>query len=604
MLRWLLVLAVLPCYAQPLLRSVMTAGGIERAVLVHADSGATVSDANPARPGERLIGYARSLDFGTTLRIDSTVATEFRASSPPPSRGLLRSRSRSTGAAQQRRDVHVQSWQNFEFVVPETAAGGFVEMVLTDSTGSNSSATLPVRREQEDATLLTQSDVTALIESAATAIDEKRMAIAIADRAGRPLAVFRKSDAGADSAEIALSLARTSAFFSNNMAPLSSRTVQTISRENFPNNVPNQPAAALFGIENTNRGCFLTADYAPGQQVPPAMDLAGAGPGKGITATPGSVPLYKSGKLVGGIGVSGISADQAEFAAFSASLSVDGILPLPVPEDQLPPPGAVFIDGIRLPFVLQRTQPSGTQPAGVVEGEYLQLPRAGGDIANGWLVEPMDGNGLTASEVEQIINSSVARAEKTRAVIRLPLGSRSRMAMAVSDLDGKILGMFNMSDGTGFSIDVAASKARNVVYFSRLDRLPDDLPGVPLGTAVTNRTIGFGAQSFFPSGISGSNPGPFRELYLFDLANPCTQGRQPANPNQSEIVFFPGSAPLYKNGVLVGGLGVSGDGVEQDDYVTAAGAAGFEPPSNALADRVFVDGVRLPYWRFPRNPEQ
>ena len=69
-------------------------------------------------------------------------------------------------------------------------------------------------------------------------------------------------------------------------------------------------------------------------------------------------------------------------------------------------------------------------------------------------------------------------------------------------------------------------------------------------------------------------------------------------------MFFPGSAPLYRNGILVGGLGVSGDGVEQDDYVTAAGAVGFEPPSGALADRVFVDGVRLPYWRFPRNPEQ
>ncbi|HTC36683.1 MAG TPA: hypothetical protein VK724_25100 [Bryobacteraceae bacterium] len=32
--------------------------------------------------------------------------------------------------------------------------------------------------------------------------------------------------------------------------------------------------------------------------------------------------------------------------------------------------------------------------------------------------------------------------------------------------------------------------------------------------------------------------------------------------------------PLYRNRVLVGGLGVSGDGVVQDDFVTAAGAAG------------------------------
>jgi uncharacterized protein GlcG (DUF336 family) len=189
-------------------------------------------------------------------------------------------------------------------------------------------------------------------------------------------------------------------------------------------------------------------------------------------------------------------------------------------------------------------------------------------------------------------------------VIRLPLGSRSRMVIAVGDLDGNIIGMSRMPDATVFSIDVAATKARNAVYFSSGQRTLDDLPDIPIGTAVTARTIGFGAQSLFPSGIAGSTPGPFRPLFLFDLANPCTQGSQPAGPNQSGIVFFPGSVSLYKNGELVGGLGVSGDGVEQDDYVTAGGAAGFEPPPAIRADRVIVRGVRLPFWRFPRNPEQ
>jgi hypothetical protein len=148
------------------------------------------------------------------------------------------------------------------------------------------------------------------------------------------------------------------------------------------------------------------------------------------------------------------------------------------------------------------------------------------------------------------------------------------------------------------------SKARNVVYFSGRDADPRDLGGVTPGTAFTNRTIGFGGQPLFPSGILNSQPGPFFEVYQFDLANPCTQGRQPKNANQSGIVFFPGSAPLYKNNQLVGGLGVSGDGVEQDDYVTAGGAQGFEAPEAARADQVIVRGVRLPYWKFPRNPEQ
>jgi hypothetical protein len=127
---------------------------------------------------------------------------------------------------------------------------------------------------------------------------------------------------------------------------------------------------------------------------------------------------------------------------------------------------------------------------------------------------------------------------------------------------------------------------------------------MPSGTAITNRTVSFGAQPLFPPGIDGSGPGPFFNLFLSDVANPCSQGSQPANANQSGIVFFPGSLPLYKNGVLVGGLGVSGDGVDQDDYVTFNGAKGFVPPANIQADNYSIQGVRMPFLKFPRNPEQ
>jgi hypothetical protein len=67
-------------------------------------------------------------------------------------------------------------------------------------------------------------------------------------------------------------------------------------------------------------------------------------------------------------------------------------------------------------------------------------------------------------------------------------------------------------------------------------------------------------------------------------------------------VFFPGSVPLYRNGVLVGGLGVSGDGVDQDDFVAGGGSAGFEAPAAIRADQIVVQGVRLPYLKFPSNP--
>jgi uncharacterized protein GlcG (DUF336 family) len=217
--------------------------------------------------------------------------------------------------------------------------------------------------------------------------------------------------------------------------------------------------------------------------------------------------------------------------------------------------------------------------------------------------------GLTAAQVNQIIMQAVNTANQTRAAIRLPLGSRAHMVIAVSDLDGKIIGLFRMHDATVFSIDVAATKARNVIYFSGPNRTAADLPGVPMGTAVSSRTISFGSMPFYPPGIDGTSPGPFFNLYLQDVAEPCTQGADSPGPpgpnivqNQSGVVFFPGAVPLYLNGVLAGGLGVSGDGVDEDDYVTSGGMAGFEAPTEIRADQVIDQGVRLPYLHFPRNP--
>jgi uncharacterized protein GlcG (DUF336 family) len=120
------------------------------------------------------------------------------------------------------------------------------------------------------------------------------------------------------------------------------------------------------------------------------------------------------------------------------------------------------------------------------------------------------------------------------------------MVIAVSDLNGHILGLYRMADSTVFSIDVAVAKSRNVVYFSGSPD-PQDLPGVTPGTAVSNRTVGFMSQPFYPPGIDGTEPGPSFDLFLRDLVKPC-------GPN---VVFFPGSLPLYKDGWLVGAASAS-----------------------------------------------
>jgi uncharacterized protein GlcG (DUF336 family) len=466
---------------------------------------------------------------------------------------------------------------------------------------------------------LTAADIKSVIQKAAASVNAP-MVIAVTNRQGDILAVFRKPGAPltatanfgiqADSNEVAVALARTASFFTNNQAPLSSRTVRFISGIHFPPGIPFTGNAALYGIENTNRGCPFNADYLPGQAVPPARSIDGSQPGLGIltgkadlndsdpnAVNPGGVPLFKQGVIVGGIGVAGVPANVAEFAAFTGAVQA-GFGPAPAP------PAVVIIDGIALPFVNQTDRPDGFG-AGTTDGDYIVGPiDSPGPAPEGDLVAPRNGpiGGLRRDEVRRIIDAAVATGNITRAVIRLPLGSRASFVIAVADLDGTVLALNRMPDATVFSIDVAVAKARNVIFFSGPTRKPDDLPGVPMNTAITNRTIGFGAQPFYPPGVDYATPGPFFNLYKFDALNPCTQGSQASNPNQNGIVFFPGALPLYKNGVLAGGLGVSGDGVEQDDFVTAGASTGFEAPAGARADRVIDQGVRLPYLKFPRNP--
>jgi uncharacterized protein GlcG (DUF336 family) len=48
------------------------------------------------------------------------------------------------------------------------------------------------------------------------------------------------------------------------------------------------------------------------------------------------------------------------------------------------------------------------------------------------------------------------------------------MVIAIADLDGTIIGLRRMDDATVFSIDVAATKARNMVYFNSSARSAAD----------------------------------------------------------------------------------------------------------------------------------
>jgi uncharacterized protein GlcG (DUF336 family) len=506
---------------------------------------------------------------------------------------------------------------------------GALMMLLIGCGGGSSTTPLLPPPPNPAVQPLQVADVQSIVTAAVNSVNVD-MVVAVVDRAGFVLGVFRTQNAPATAIgnfgqtqnenDVAVALARTGAFFSNDQAPLSSRTVRFISGIHFPPGVMNQGPADLYGIENTNRGCTLVNDAAFESRIPPSLALGG-GFGLGIltgkaniddsnatAVNPGGVPIFYQNVVVGGIGVvtSSSNLNVAEYAALVGGTSQRGagnnFGPTPAA------PGVVFIGGIALPFVDQTSLPTGFS-AGPVAGTasfFVAPTNSQGQPPEGDLIPPAAGplGGLSAADVTGILNNAETTANTTRAAIRLPLGSKTRMVIAVADLDGTIIGLRRMQDSTVFSIDVAASKARNMVYFNSAVRTTADLNGVPMGTAVTNRTISFGAQPLYPPGIDGSNSGPFFNLYTMDLTNPCTQGFQSgaANSNKSGIVFFPGSAGLYRNGMLVGGLGVSGDGVDQDDYVTNGGTAGFEAPTNIRADQILDQGVRLPYFKFPRNP--
>ena len=516
---------------------------------------------------------------------------------------------------------------------------------------------------------ITKAEVLAIVQAATAAINTDRATIAVVDRTGRPLVVYRQASADPNNDNVALGVARTAAFFSNSQAPLSSRTVRFISQVHFPPGVINAPVGALYGIEQSNRGCELNIAWNTNQCVPRAkkiatrlppfpnlacnaFDTSGCGVGlitgkilpddapnpQDVFNRPvnaGGIPVYRildasrasegiisKGKLLGAVGVVGIPGDPqlAEYAAVTGIFAA-GLAPLP--SYPLPEPQNVFIDGIRLPFLgpdLKLTfnsnglptgleRPAGTSPGTpfVLSG-LLYGPVDGGCAPNGYLAGPYSGTALSMADVDAIVQRAVKASKKTRAQVRLPLSSYARMVITVVDTDGSILAHSRMPDARFDAVDVVPAKARNVVYFNSNDpAVRNDLPGVPAGYWVTTRTIGFGAQPFYPPGIDsevfGAAPGPWYSLYLNNIAKPCSQGSQAPNLNQNGVTFFAGSTPLVRNGTLVGGLGVSGDGIEQDDYVTYLAAADLLPPKNKWADQLKVKGVRLPMFKFPRHPE-
>lgn len=271
---------------------------------------------------------------------------------------------------------------------------------------------------------------------------------------------------------------------------------------------------------------------------------------------------------------------------------------------------------------------------------------------------------LSASEVTAILEEAFAVMSRARAQIREPLNSRAQVSISVVDTRGQVLGVVRSPDAPIFGTDVSLQKARTAAFFSGSNAGSDLLaspsadvaafvgraraflndPNAMTGRyAFTDRANGNLSRPYFPDGEVGRPNGPFSRpiaqfnpfstglqsaLIVGDLAahlayvtgvnaadtpQRCgTAAGQSRVPNGVQI--FPGSVPVYRGNVLIGGVGVSGDGIDQDDMIGFLGLnnAGKRvgnlgnAPAAIRADQIVVnlgnESVRLRYINCPVAP--
>lgn len=341
-----------------------------------------------------------------------------------------------------------------------------------------------------------------------------------------------------------------------------------------------------------------------------------------------------------------------------------GGLRLPYANQQVPPalPLTAFnnLNGsVVAPFAIRDTPPSKFKIVNIGGNIPVRMK------INIPIIGSPSPGGLTASEVERVLVQGVQQALITRAVIHQPVGSHIEVSVGVVDQNGVVLGAVSTTDAPISSFDISVQKARSAVFASspmansilRNAQGGDFLPNKPFvkyadaanaeglkldgSVAITGRCLIFLARPFLPDGIDGTVNGPFSNpiednsafntglqldfvltgllgsaVAFVDPLSP-TVGQVPAGSAQSctpgvdtlglrasnGLQVRQASVPLYKNGKLVGGVGCSGDGDQQEDIVVGFASAGFESDPAIRSDRVILRGnIRLPFLKFPRHP--
>jgi len=582
--------------------------------------------------------------------------------------------------------------------------------------------------------LLTEDDVRRVLAQAAGEASARgaRATIAVVDRVGNVLAVFRMAGArerfdilsgrgvegGLDgirdtlpSEAAAIAKAITGAYLSSAGNAFSTRTAGQIVQESFLPGEAQAPSGPLYGVQFSQLSCSDVNRHAAHGSVGPKRSPLG------LAADPGGLPLYKNGGLVGGVGVMADGVYGLDLVVTDRDEDLDELIavggasgfgaPADIRGERITADGKTFrfVDSESL-----AADPARAPPFATVAGELLAVAgyaeatvRAGvafGTPASGYrpaggafaalgaftLVDsadserfpPRGGTGagaLTAAEVARILEEGIRVASRARAQIRRPLGSAAEVSVSVVDAGGDILGLVRTADAPVFGTDVAVQKARGALLFSRPDAfslisgLPPAAYVVPAGatspiaayagafrdfvgaggeldgrTAWSTRAIGNLHRPTFPDGIAGTAHGPLSKGFgtwspfnvgfqldlvynqlvkgaLGDASTGCAgraaAGAPAGSPDaglalaRNGVQIFPGGVPVYRGTTLVGAVGISGDGVDQDDMVAFLGLANAaralgtglaNAPAAMRADQLAPQGVRLRYAQCPQSP--
>lgn len=282
---------------------------------------------------------------------------------------------------------------------------------------------------------------------------------------------------------------------------------------------------------------------------------------------------------------------------------------------------------------------------------------------------PRDGSGglMTATEASAVLAEALAIANRARAQIRRPLNTQAQVSISVVDINGDVVALARTPDAPVFGIDVSVQKARGALTLSHPDSAVE-LAALPAaayvgaggagttgfrsfggyvdatrsffsdsrmlanGQAFSARAIGNIARPYFPDGLAGTGAGPLSTpinqwspfhvgLQLDLVYNALIASAGGANLNtctglaraKNGIQVFPGGVPIYRGDRLAGAIGVSGDGVDQDDMIAFLGVANASTrlngvignaPKSRRADQLVPagTGTRLRYVQCPQSP--